>query len=162
MSTRAWLLLSFVLYGLAMVLPCLSFAAQPTEFALQEIEAGVITGDSIGLGLVTMNGFELTFWGVIVLAFEVGAVGWFANPIYWGAALLFSRHRYKGAALVAGAAVVVGGFGTLLAFRYVLPAGSTPYLQLALQHLLVGFWLWLAAPASLAITAANRWFRIAE
>lgn len=148
-------LLSLAIYGLAQALPCLSFISVPTELALEEIAAGNMSLETFDEALITMSGFELTISGglALLLFWQVAAIGWLANPIYWCSAVLFSRQQYKGAAIAAVLAVVVGGAGTILAFHYALPAGSSPYASLALQRMLPGFWLWLTAPVMLILSS---------
>ncbi|MGB3789388.1 MAG: hypothetical protein WA949_15360 [Phormidesmis sp.] len=156
MSMRALLfLLSLIVYGLAQALPCLSFIAIPTELALEEINAGNMSLDTFDKTPITMNGLKLTTYGALALLlfWQIAAVGWLANPIYWCAAVLFSRRQYRSAAIAAVLSVIVGGIGTYLAFYYPLPAGSTPYSSLALQQMRPGFWLWLTAPVMLALSS---------
>jgi hypothetical protein len=43
--------------------------------------------------------------------------------------------------------------GTISAFWFRLPAGSTPFQKLALHELLLGFWLWLAAPGFIMLVS---------
>ncbi|MEW6497442.1 MAG: hypothetical protein AB1589_33815, partial [Cyanobacteriota bacterium] len=43
-----------------------------------------------------------------------------------------------------------GWAGTVSAFWLRLPNGSSPFTELALNKLLTGFWLWLAAPGFIA------------
>ncbi len=156
MSIRALLfLLSLIVYGLAQVLPCLSFVAVPTGLALEEINAGNMSLDTFDEAPITMNGLELTTYGALALLlfWQIGAVGWLANPVYWCAAVLFGRRQYRRAAITAVLAAVIGGIGTNLAFHYALPTGSSPYAAFALQQMLPGFWLWLTAPAVLTLSS---------
>ena len=156
MPIRALLfLLSLAVYALVQALPCLTFLSVPTELALEEIAADNMRLDTFDNSLVAMGGFELTMYGglALLLFWQIAAIGWLANPLYWCAAVLFSCQRYKSAAIASVLAVVVGGIGTTLAFHYTLPTGSSPYSSFALQGMLPGFWLWLTAPVMLAIAA---------
>lgn len=155
MPIRALLfLLSLAVYGVAQALPCLSFISVPTELALEETAAGKMSLDTFDDALVSMSGFELTMYGglALLLFWQVAAIGWLANPAYWCSAVLFSRQRYKSAAIASVLAVIVGGIGTTSAYHYNLPTGS-PYSSLALQSVLPGFWLWLTAPITIAIAS---------
>jgi hypothetical protein len=164
MVIQTLFLLSLAAYGLAHALPCLGFLSVPTETALAEAAAGNMTLDAFNGDIVTMNGLELTMYGAIALLlfWQVAAVGWLANPLYFGAVVLFNRQRYLSGALVAVLAAIVGGVGTTLAFQFPLPTGSSPYSSFALQHVLPGFWLWLSAPVLLAVTSLLCLFRSAN
>ena len=156
MPIRALLfLLSLAIYCLVQALPCLSFISVPTELALKEIATGDMSLDSFGNTPIPMSGFELTMYGglALILFWQIAAIGWLANPLYWCSAVLFSRQQYKSAAIASVLAVFVGGIGTTLAFHYMLPTGSSPYSRFALQEMLPGFWLWLTAPTILTISS---------
>jgi len=157
-------LLSLVIYGLAQALPCLSFISVPTALALKEIAGGNMSLDAFDNIPFPMSGFELTLYGglALILFWQISAIGWLANPLYWCSALLFSQQKYKGAAIVSVLAVVVGGIGTTLAFHYMLPTGSSPYSSFALQSMLPGFWLWFSAPIMMATSSVLCLFRAAN
>lgn len=162
MPIRALLfLLSLAIYGLAQVLPCLSFVSVPTELALKESAAGNMSLDTFDDTLIAMSGFELTMYGglALLLFWQKAAIGWLANPAYWCSAVLFSRQRYRSAAIISVLAVIAGGIGTTLAFHYTLPTGSSPYSSFALKGILPGFWLWLMAPVLLVLSSVLCLFR---
>jgi hypothetical protein len=135
--------LSLLLYITALGLPALGFH-------IVESDTGTVSS------LYSMRGIEVTAWGFLGLLFlQVPASAWLANPLYWLACGLFVGRRYGGAIAATLFAVFIGFTGTLSAYRLPLPNGSNPYSHLQLVHLLPGFWLWLAAPALLAVIASS-------
>ncbi len=101
-----------------------------------------------------MKGIELTFFGIIGLFFlQIPAIGWFANPIYWFCCTAFMRQHYMFSAIAGVIAVLIGFGGTFSAFWFNLPADSGGVAELALNQLLLGFWLWLAAPGLIGIAS---------
>ena len=146
---------SLLLYGIALCLPCLLFNVVPQSG--REIDAltvGLIYG--YPSNIVSMNGFELTISGIFGLLFCLipPALGWLANPMYWLCCIFFVHQQYKNAVIVALIAVIVGYTGTVSAFWFRLPNGSSTVTQLALEKLLPGFWVWLAAPGLVALISA--------
>lgn len=141
--------LSLFLYGIALALPCLLFNVVPID------SVGVSPSDPNDV--YAMKGIELTFFGIIGLLFlQIPAIGWFANPIYWLCCITFMMQRYRFSAIAGIAAVLVGFGGTLSAFWFNLPADSGGVSELALNNLLLGFWLWLAAPGLIALASSFR------
>lgn len=138
--------LSLFLYGIALVLPCLLFDVVPKD------SVGVIPSDPNDV--YAMKGIELTFFGIIGLLFlQVPAIGWLANPIYWLCCIMFMMQRYRFSTIAGIAAVLIGFGGTFSAFWFNLPADSGGVSELALNKLLLGFWLWLAAPVFIALVS---------
>ena len=154
MSLRALLtIFSLLLYGMAQALPCLSFVSESAIEVLEPAVTGQIPLESLAGNTIVMKGMELSFWGFFGLLFlQIPALGWLANPTYLFSLVLLHRQRYSRAAIVALAAVVIGGFGTASAFYFNLPNGSSPS-EIALKQMLLGFWLWLAAPGVIAVGA---------
>ncbi len=78
-------LLSLTIYGLAQALPCLSFTSVPTKLTFEEAAAGNMSLDTFDDTLIPMSGFELTIYGglALLLFWQIAAIGWLANPIYW-------------------------------------------------------------------------------
>jgi len=141
--------LSLFLYGIALALPCLLFNVVPIG------SAGV--SPSNPSDVYAMKGIELTFLGMIGLLFlQIPAIGWFANPIYWLCCITFMMQRYRFSAIAGIAAVLIGFGGTFSAFWFHLPADSGGVSEFALNRLLLGFWLWLAAPGLIALVSSVR------
>jgi hypothetical protein len=141
--------LSLFLYGIALALPCLLFNVVPIH------PVGVSPSDTNDV--YAMKGIELTFFGIIGLLFlQIPAIGWFANPIYWLCCIMFMMQRYRSSAIAGIVAVLIGFGGTLSAFWFNLPADSGGVSEFALNHLLLGFWLWLAAPGLIALVSSFR------
>lgn len=63
------------------------------------------------------------------------------------------QQKYLNAASAGSIAVIIGYLGTISAFWYDLPTGSSPGSHLALDRLLAGFWFWLAAPGFIALAS---------
>ncbi|MEQ9621606.1 hypothetical protein [Coleofasciculus chthonoplastes] len=143
---RGFLVLSLFLYGIALALPCLLFNVVPTD------SVGVSPSDPNDV--YAMKGIELTFFGIIGLLFlQIPAIGWFANPLYWLCCITFIMQRYRFSAIAGIAAVLIGFGGTFSAFWFKLPADSGGVSEFALNQLLLGFWLWLAAPGLIALVS---------
>lgn len=101
-----------------------------------------------------MKGIELTFFGIIGLLFlQIPAIGWFANPLYWLCCITFMMKRYRFSAIAGVVAILIGFGGTFSAFWFNLPADSGGVSELALNQLLLGFWLWLATPGLIALVS---------
>jgi hypothetical protein len=142
----AFLGLSLFLYGIALALPCLLFNVVPID------SVGVSPSDPNDI--YAMKGIELTFFGIIGLLFlQIPAIGWFANPIYWLCCITFMMQRYRFSAIAGIAAILIGFVGTFSAFWFNLPADSGGVSEFSLSQLLFGFWLWLAAPALIALVS---------
>lgn len=137
---------SLFLYGIALALPCLLFNVVPIDSA---------GGSPSDLNDVyAMRGIELTFFGIIGLLFlQIPAIGWFANPLYWLCCITFMMQRYGFSAIAGITAILIGFGGTFSAFWFNLPADSGGVSELALNQLLLGFWLWLAAPGLIALAS---------
>jgi hypothetical protein len=136
--------LSLFLYGMALALPCLLFNVVPTDAAT------VSPPDASHV--YAMKGIELTFLGIIGLLFlQIPAIGWFANPVYWLCCITFMMQHYRFSAIAGITAVLIGFGGTFSAFWFNLPADSGGVSKFALNQLLLGFWLWLAAPGLIAL-----------
>jgi hypothetical protein len=102
--------------------------------------------------MIDMRGIEVTAWGVLGLLFlQIPAIGWLANPLYWFSCISFVQKKYKFSMVSALIATTVGFTGTISAYWLALPNGSSPDSQILLSKLLLGFWLWLAAPTFLMI-----------
>lgn len=144
--------LSLFLYGIALALPCLLFNVVPLD------SVGVSPSDPNDI--YAMKGIELTFFGIIGLLFlQIPAIGWLANPIYWLCCATFVMQRYQFSAIAGIAAILIGFSGTFSAFWFNLPADSGGVSELALNQLLLGFWLWLAAPGLLSLISIIRLFK---
>ncbi|OYQ62582.1 hypothetical protein B9G53_21640 [Pseudanabaena sp. SR411] len=102
--------------------------------------------------MVNMRGIEVTAWGILGLLFlQIPAIGWLANPLYWLSCVLFVKKKYQFSIAAALTAIIVGFIGTISAYWFALPNGSSPDSHILLTKLLLGFWLWLAAPIFLMI-----------
>lgn len=64
---------------------------------------------------------------------------------------MFMMQHYWVSAIAGIAAVIIGFGGTFSAFWFNLPADSGGVSELALNKLLLGFWLWLSAPVLIAL-----------
>ena len=133
---------TLALYGLSLVLPCASDmgpVGRGTVWGAQALFDGAAA--IVGLPLLAAQGDP-----TIVLLIAVGYVPWIANVI--GAVGLFNlwRSRFAAAATCGLAALVIGLFSFL--------GGA-----LAGGDLLVGFYVWLASFAALAIAGwrGARW-----
>lgn len=141
--------LSLFLYGIALALPCLLFNVVPID--------SVGGNPSDPNDMYAMKGIELTFFGIIGLFFlQIPAIGWLANPIYWLCCITFMMQRYRFSAIAGIAAVLIGFGGTFSAFWFNLPADSGGVSEFALNQLLLGFWLWLAAPGLIGLVSIFR------
>ncbi|HEY9846013.1 MAG TPA: hypothetical protein V6D03_07435 [Candidatus Caenarcaniphilales bacterium] len=152
------LALSFLLYGLAMTLPCLFFniVGKPGVSG-PNLPTGALNAYGYPDNIYEMKGIELTIAGLFGLVFlQLPAVGWLANPLYWASCVFLARQQYRLCALVGLVAVSVGLAGSLSAFWWRLPSGSNPFTEMALQKLLPGFWVWLAAPGLLILASLLR------
>jgi len=137
--------LSLLLYGIALAMPCLLFNVVPIAPTVNPTH------------VYAMKGAELTAWGIFGLLFlQIPAIGWLANPIYGLCCIFFVRQQYKFSAMAGLASVVIGFGGTLSAFWFTLPADSGGIAKFVLNQPLLGFWVWLAAPGSLALTSVFR------
>lgn len=153
--------LSLLIYGIALSLPCLLFNIVPQPGHEANAPTGTLNAYGYPDNITSMNGFELTIAGVFgLLFFQIPAVGWLANPMYWLCCGFFVRQQYLIAAIAALSAVVVGYAGTVSAFWFRLPNGSSPFTELALDQLLPGFWVWLAAPGLVALISVSRLLQI--
>ncbi|MEY3302856.1 MAG: hypothetical protein ACK5RE_14825 [Pseudanabaena sp.] len=131
--------ISLCLYIMGLVFPSLAFEI----INYKTIHSGII---------VDMRGIEVTAWGILGLLFlQIPAIGWLANPLYWFSCVSFVKKKYQLSKFTALAAIVVGFIGTISAYWFALPNGSSPDSQILLTKLLLGFWLWLAAPTFLMI-----------
>lgn len=138
--------LSLFLYGVALSLPCLLFNVVPIDAA-----GGGLSDPN---NVYAMKGIELTFFGMIGLLFlQIPALGWLGNPIYWLCCVTFMMQRYRFSATASLAAILIGFGGTFSAFWFNLPADSGGVSELALNQFLLGFWLWLSAPAFIALVS---------
>lgn len=139
--------ISLFLYGIALALPCLLFNVVPIDSVG---ESPSDPNDIYGIG-----GIELTFFGIIGLLFlQIPAIGWFANPLYWLCCITFMMRRYRFSAIAGMAAILIGFGGTFSAFWFNLPADSGGVSELALNQLLLDFWLWLAALGLMALASS--------
>lgn len=160
MSSRSLvMLLSLATYGLAQAIPCLGF----TEVATDVVQDPSLVDPSLfstsSNSQITLTGIELFFYGFFgVLFLQIPAMGWLANPLYGLSLFFFSRARHRKAALLALIALLIGAVGTASAFYFNLPNGSAPS-ELMLRQLLIGFWLWLAAPGVIALAALRLFFQ---
>jgi hypothetical protein len=131
--------ISLWLYIMGLVFPSLAFEI----INYQTFHSGII---------VDMRGIEVTAWGILGLLFlQIPAIGWLANPLYWFSCVSFVKKKYQLSIAAALAAIIVGFIGTISAYWFALPNGSRPDSQILLTKLLLGFWLWLAAPTFLMI-----------
>ena len=131
--------LSLCLYTMGLIFPALAFEIINYKTSYSGI-------------MVDMRGIEVTAWGVLGLLFlQIPAIGWLANPLYWLACVYFARKKYMLSLTSALIAIIVGFIGTISAYWFALPNGSSPDSQILLIKLLLGFWLWLAAPTFLLI-----------
>lgn len=146
--------LSLLIYGIALSLPCLLFNIVPSENGLGtqgQLPTGKLNAYGYPDNIYEMTGIELTIAGLVGLLFLlIPAIGWLANPAYWVSCFFFLRQQYNFSMISSLTAIIVGFAGTVSAFWFRLPAGSSPFSELALNKLLAGFWLWLAAPGFIA------------
>ena len=151
------LAVSLLLYVIALSLPCLLFNIVPRPGQEANAPTGALNAYGYPDNLYEMKGIELTIAGIFGLIFlQLPAVGWLANPAYWLGCFFLARQQYQIAAITALTAVVVGFTGTVSAFWFRLPSGSSSVTELALNQLLPGFWLWLAAPGLVALISLFR------
>ena len=130
---------SLSLYTMGLILPALVFEIVNYKTSYSGV-------------MVNMRGIEVTAWGILGLLFlQIPAIGWLANPLYWLSCIFFGRKKYQFSMAAALTAIIVGFLGTISAYWFALPNGSRPDSQILLTKLLLGFWLWLAAPTFLAI-----------
>lgn len=143
-----------LIYGIALGLPCLLFNIVPSENGLgtqAQVPIGNLNAYGYPDNVYEMTGIELTFAGLVGLMFAlIPAIGWLANPAYWVSCFFFLRQQYNFSMICSLIAILVGWAGTVSAFWLRLPNGSSPFTELALNKLLTGFWLWLAAPGFIA------------
>ena len=139
-KNRLFLLgVSLSLYMMGLIFPALAFEIVNYKTSYSGV-------------MVNMRGIEVTAWGVLGLLFlQIPAIGWLANPLYWFSCISFVQKKYKFSIASALIATIVGLIGTISAYWFGLPNGSSPDSQLLLSKLLLGFWLWLAAPTFLMI-----------
>jgi hypothetical protein len=131
--------ISLCLYMMGLVFPALAFEIVNYKTS----HSGV---------MIDMRGIEVTAWGVLGLLFlQIPAIGWLANPLYWFSCVSFVQKKYKFSIVSALIATIVGFIGTISAYWFALPNGSRPDSQILLSKLLLGFWLWLAAPTFLML-----------
>ena len=131
--------LSLSLYTMGLIFPALAFEIVNYKTSYSGI-------------MVNMRGIEVTAWGILGLLFlQIPAIGWLANPLYWLSCVLFVKKKYQFSIAAALTAIIVGFIGTISAYWFALPNGSSPDSQILLTKLLLGFWLWLAAPIFLMI-----------
>lgn len=150
--------LSLLLYGIALSLPCLLFDIVPKPGVSEpNLPTGKLNAYGYPDNIYHMTGIELTIAGIFGLLFlQIPAVYWLANPTYWLSCIFFVRQQYSFSAISALTAIILGFVGTVSAFWFRLPNGSSPFTDLALNRLLPGFWLWLTAPALLAFISLFR------
>ena len=128
---------SLSLYTMGLILPALVFEIVNYKTSYSGV-------------MVNMRGIEVTAWGILGLLFlQIPAIGWLANPLYWLSCIFFGRKKYQFSMAAALTAIIVGFLGTISAYWFALPNGSRPDSQILLTKLLLGFWLWLAAPTFL-------------
>ena len=131
--------ISLWLYIMGLVFPALAFEI----VNYKTVHSGII---------IDMKGIEVTAWGVLGLLFlQIPAIGWLANPLYWLSCVFFVKKKYQFSIAFTITAIIVGFLGTISAYWFALPNGSSPDSQILLTKLLLGFWLWLAAPTFLII-----------
>ena len=131
--------ISLSLYTMGLIFPALAFEI----VNYKTLHSGV---------MIDMRGIEVTAWGVLGLLFlQIPAIGWLANPLYWLSCLFFVKKKYQFSIASTLTAIIVGFLGTISAYWFALPNGSSPDSQILLTKLLLGFWLWLAAPTFLMI-----------
>ncbi|WP_103669411.1 hypothetical protein [Pseudanabaena sp. BC1403] len=131
--------ISLWLYMMGLVFPALAFEI----VNYKTVHSGII---------IDMKGIEVTAWGVLGLLFlQIPAIGWLANPLYWLSCVFFVKKKYQLSIAFTITAIIVGFLGTISAYWFALPNGSSPDSQILLTKLLLGFWLWLAAPTFLMI-----------
>ncbi|BCL34623.1 hypothetical protein [Nostoc sp. MS1] len=147
--------LSLLLYGIALSLPCLLFDILPRGVAKADAPPGQINAYGNLDNITEMTGIELTIAGLFGLLFFVisPSLGWLANPTYWMSCIFLARQQYKFSFFSALIAVIIGFAGTVSAFWYRLPNGSSPNSELLLNKLLPGFWFWLAAPLLIGVVS---------
>jgi hypothetical protein len=130
---------SLSLYTMGLIFPALAFEI----VNYKTLHSGVI---------IDMKGIEVTAWGILGLLFlQIPAIGWLANPLYWLSCIFFVKKKYQFSIVSTIIAIIVGFLGTISAYWFALPNGSSPDSQILLTKLLLGFWLWLAAPAFLML-----------
>ena len=131
--------ISLSLYTMGLIFPALAFEI----INYKTLHSGI---------MVDMRGIEVTAWGILGLLFlQIPAIGWLANPLYWLSCGFFVNKKYKLSIASTLTAIIVGFIGTISAYWFALPNGSSPDSQIILTKLLLGFWLWLAAPTFLMI-----------
>ncbi len=147
--------LSLLLYGIALSLPCLFFnivAKEGVSVPEVQLPTGKLNAYGYPDNIYEMRGIELTIAGIFGLLFgQIPAIGWLANPAYWMSCIFFVRQQYNFSMISALISLILGLAGTVSAFWFRLPNGSSPFTDLALNKLLPGFWLWLAAPGFIAV-----------
>lgn len=130
---------SLFLYTIGLILPALAFEIVNYKTSYSGV-------------MVNMRGIEVTAWGVLGLLFlQIPAIGWLANPLYWYSCVFFVEKKYQFSIAASLTATIVGFIGTISAYWFALPNGSRPDSQILLTNLLLGFWLWLAAPTFLVL-----------
>ena len=131
--------ISLALYTMGLIFPALAFEI----INYKTLHSGI---------MVDMRGIEVTAWGILGLLFlQIPAIGWLANPLYWLSCVFFVKKKYQFSIASTMTAIIVGFLGTISAYWFALPNGSSPDSQILLTKLLLGFWLWLAAPTFLMI-----------
>ena len=130
---------SLSLYTMGLILPALVFEIVNYKTSYSGV-------------MVNMRGIEVTAWGILGLLFlQIPAIGWLANPLYLFSCVSFVNKKYQFSIAASLTATIIGFIGTISAYWFALPNGSRPDSQILLTKLLLGFWLWLAAPTFLAI-----------
>ena len=131
--------ISLWLYIMGLIFPALAFEI----VNYKTVHSGII---------IDMKGIEVTAWGILGLLFlQIPAIGWLANPLYWLSCVFFVKKKYQLSIAFTITAIIIGFLGTISAYWVALPNGSSPDSQILLTKLLLGFWLWLAAPTFLMI-----------
>jgi hypothetical protein len=131
--------ISLWLYGMGLIFPALAFDVVNYKTSHSSV-------------MIDMKGIEVTAWGILGLLFlQIPAIGWLANPLYWVSCIFFVRKKYLFSIASALTAILLGFTDTISAYWFALPNGSSPDSQILLTKLLLGFWLWLAAPTFLMI-----------
>jgi hypothetical protein len=99
----------------------------------------------------------LSGWAAMLVT-PIPGSAWLANFLYLATAILYWFKRQGLTILVGILAVILGFIGTYISMWMPLIGDEQGNTRLALDHFLVGFWLWLAAPLVLVIgTAFLKW-----
>jgi hypothetical protein len=125
--------------ALALVLYVCSLAARAIQWR---------TGEAWrGLALLESAPFALIF------ALPTGGA-WLANVGFLLACVLFFRLQYKAAFWTATASVLLGFSLTQIGKHFPIPWDEAGLTKQYIDMTLMGFWLWLSAPALIAVSSA--------